>query len=106
MGPANVDDIARGDVRFESAEGASNLEFGEILGVLAAAVIFINNTLSIYRTIKQERSERVGVELLRAEVEGRGPEPSRVDEAKREEVYRAVVASDAGPTEGRPDAER
>lgn len=89
-GSSNVQDIAEGNVTYESAEGGSYLDLTEVLTILAAAATFVRHTIDIYETLKKKWNKKPQDTDLKSEMTARNLEPEEIDKATRNKVYKAV----------------
>lgn len=89
-GAANVEDIVEGEIQYESAEGGSYIDLGEVLVALAAGATFVKNTIDIYQTLKKDCDKIPSYQELRTKMKQKDLEPEDIDENTRNEVYKDI----------------
>lgn len=89
-GLANVEDIVGGEIEYQSAEGGSYIDLGEVLTALAAAATFIKNAIDIYKTLRKKSNENPNENDLKSEMKRENLVPDEIDEETQIEVYRDV----------------
>ncbi|MEL6442137.1 MAG: hypothetical protein AAFQ80_23195 [Cyanobacteria bacterium J06621_8] len=89
-GTANVEDIVEGEIQYESAEGGSYIDLGEVLVTLAAAATFVKNTIDIYKTLKKDSNKSPNYQELRIEMKRKDLELHEIDDNTKDEVYKDI----------------
>lgn len=90
VGPTNVEDIVEGEVSYESAEGGSYIDLGEVITILAAAATFIRNVIDIYKSLEQDKKKFPDDEDLKLEARKKKLESEDIDEETKNKIYKEI----------------